>query len=79
MDQQIFVRTLAGKTLTVQVTPDATIQDVKEKISHSENIPTKDQRLVYAGKQLDDARSLNDYCIGNDATLHLLMRLQGGQ
>lgn len=75
---QVFVKTLAGKTITVDVAQDDTIQALKKKIADKEALPAGEMRLVYSGKNLDDDRSLNDYDIKNDATLHLLLRLAGG-
>lgn len=76
---QLFVKTLQGQTLTVNADTADTIQAVKERIAAKENLPAGEQRLVYAGKQLDETRSLQDYNIQENATLHLLMRLKGGR
>lgn len=75
---QVFVKTLQGTTITVDVDPNDTIGEVKKKIRHKENIPAEDQRLIWSGKQLDDDRTLADYNIGDQSTLHLLLRLKGG-
>lgn len=75
---QLLVKTLTGKTITVDVNEDDTVETLKQRINEKEGIPVDQQRLIYSGKQISEERTMSDYGVTNGATMHLVLRLRGG-
>ena len=74
----IFIKTLTGKTISLNVEPSDSIYSIKQNIQDEVDLPTKDQRLIFAGKYLEDVLTLLDYKIRADSVLHLVIRLRQG-
>ena len=76
--KQIFIKTLQGKSITLSISDEDTIESIKQKIFEKEGIPIEQQRLVFNGKQLEDNQTINSYGIEENSSIHLVLRLRGG-
>ena len=76
--KEIYVKTLTGKTLVLYVEDSSLVEDVKVTIQEREGIPPDQQRLIFSGRQLEDLRTLSEYGIRKEDTLHLVLRMTGG-
>ena len=75
---RIYLKTLTGHVYDFEVDPNETIYDLKQKIQEKVGIPPDQQRLAYAGKQLEEDKTFLDYNIPNDSNIHMVLRLRGG-
>ena len=73
---QVFVKTITGKTVTFDLDPNDSVESVKALIHDKEGVPPDQQRLVFGGKQLEDGKTLKDYDIQSESTIHLILRLR---
>jgi ubiquitin len=76
--EKLLIKTLTGKTIEIEVKLTDTVTSVKDKLADKEGAPPDQQRLIYAGKQLEDGKTLADYQITDNATVHLVLRQRGG-
>ncbi|ORY70598.1 ubiquitin-related domain-containing protein, partial [Leucosporidium creatinivorum] len=75
---QLYVKTMTGKTITLAVASANTVNDLKIKIQEKEGIPLDQQRLIFLGKAMEESRTLADYSLQKESTVHLILSLRGG-
>ena len=75
---QLFVKSINGKTRTLMVEPTTTVGELKRQIQEKEGIASEEQRLIFAGKNLDDTKTMADYNLQAESTVHLVLRVRGG-
>ena len=75
---QLFVKTFTGKTITLGFKDEDMIEDIKDQIRRKEGVPPDQQRLIYAGQQLHDGKTMLDYKIQKESTVHMVLKLRGG-
>ena len=75
---QIFVKSINGKSRTLDVNTTDTIASIKQQMAEKEGVAAEEQRLIFAGKNLDDTKTLQDYNISAESTIHLVLRVKGG-
>lgn len=74
---KIYVKTLTGKTITLDVDPSMNLEDIKEEIFEKEGMPPNQQKFIFGGKQLEYGPTLAEYGITKESTIHLVLRLRG--
>ena len=78
-EYQVFIKSISGKTRTVYVTANTTVAQLKQQIQEKEGINPEEQRMIYSGKNLDDTKTMADYNLVADSTVHLVLRVRGGK
>lgn len=76
---QLFIKSISGKTRTVNVTTNTTVADLKRQIQEKEGINPEEQRMIWAGKNLEDTKTMADYNLVSNSTIHLVLRVRGGK